>query len=81
MYMTKIDPTTNMQRFYEIAIEPTLFCSVTVVRRYGRIGERMVTLSPVECEDFDQAQRVALRLVKKRLKRGYHESERKECLS
>ena len=36
----RIDPSCNMARFYELAIEPSLFGDTALVRRWGRIGTR-----------------------------------------
>lgn len=32
------DPSRNMARFYVLAIEPTLFGDMALVREWGRIG-------------------------------------------
>jgi predicted DNA-binding WGR domain protein len=36
----RIDPAQNMARFYCLALQPTLFGEVSVVRAWGRIGTR-----------------------------------------
>lgn len=36
--LTRIDPSQNMQRFYALAVEPTLFGEWALVREWGRIG-------------------------------------------
>jgi len=36
--MTRVDPTQNMARFYEIDIQPGLFGDISVTRHWGRIG-------------------------------------------
>ena len=36
----RIVPSENMARFYGIALQPTLFGEVAVVRCWGRIGTR-----------------------------------------
>lgn len=37
-YLQRINPGTNIARFYSINLAPTLFGEVTVLRRWGRIG-------------------------------------------
>ncbi len=32
------DPDLNVARYYVLSIEPTLFCTHTLVRRWGRVG-------------------------------------------
>lgn len=40
LYLTRRDPACNMARFYELAVEPSLFGDWLLVRRWGRIGTR-----------------------------------------
>lgn len=35
---TRVDPSKNMARWYEIDVQPTLFGEYTVERHWGRIG-------------------------------------------
>lgn len=37
VYLRRIDPSQNMCRFYSLAIQPTLFGEVSVIRNWGRI--------------------------------------------
>lgn len=38
VYMERCDKRSNMSRFYEVGVEPTLFGDWTLVCRWGRIG-------------------------------------------
>ncbi|PZR88502.1 MAG: polymerase [Stutzerimonas stutzeri] len=38
--LDRIDPVQNMQRFYLLSVEPTLWGDQSLVRRWGRIGRR-----------------------------------------
>ncbi|KSV75638.1 hypothetical protein N185_17510 [Sinorhizobium sp. GW3] len=40
LHIQRIDAARNMARFYSLAIEPTLFGNIRVVRNWGRIGTR-----------------------------------------
>jgi predicted DNA-binding WGR domain protein len=40
LHIQRVDPTSNMARYYRLAIEPTLFGNISVVRNWGRIGTR-----------------------------------------
>ena len=40
LYIERTDPKKNMARFYALSIEPTLFGTPTLTRRWGRIGSR-----------------------------------------
>ena len=37
-YLTHIDPARNMQRFYRLDVQPTLFGEFALVKEWGRIG-------------------------------------------
>jgi predicted DNA-binding WGR domain protein len=39
LVLDRIDHTRNMARYYVLAIEPTLFDQVSLVREWGRIGK------------------------------------------
>ena len=38
--LERIDPASNMARYYVVSIEPSLFAKDTLVRRWGRIGSK-----------------------------------------
>lgn len=38
LVLRRIEPGRNMARFYVLALEPTLFGDVAVIRSWGRIG-------------------------------------------
>ena len=38
LYIERTDPERNMARFYALSIEPTLFGTPSLTRRWGRIG-------------------------------------------
>jgi len=40
LHIERLDATRNMARYYRLAIEPTLFGNISVVRNWGRIGTR-----------------------------------------
>jgi predicted DNA-binding WGR domain protein len=40
LYVERIEPEKNMARFYALAVQPTLFGEVALVRSWGRIGTR-----------------------------------------
>ena len=40
LYVERTDPSKNMARYYAMAIEPTLFGTHALTRRWGRIGSR-----------------------------------------
>ncbi len=68
--MKRRDPDLNMARFYAIALQPTLFGEVSVVRSWGRIG----TKGQAKLETFPSqigAESQAVVLEKRKRRRGY----------
>jgi predicted DNA-binding WGR domain protein len=70
LVLDRIDKARNVARFYVLAIEPTLFEEVSLVREWGRIGSkgsRRIDLQPGQI-----AARTALRAwLRQKMKRGY----------
>ncbi len=70
LYVERIAPEKNMARFYALAIQPTLFGEVSLVRAWGPIGTRgqqMVHLFDNE----SQAVSLFLDVLREKRKRGY----------
>ena len=70
LYVERIEPEKNMARFYALAVQPTLFGQVSLVRSWGRIGargRRKVHLF----NDEKQAVSLFLELLRKKRNRGY----------
>ncbi len=70
LYVERVDPERNMARFYTLAIEPTLFGTPRLLRRWGRIG----TLGRTMVHDFEReedAVALFLELLRERRARGY----------
>lgn len=38
VYLTRVDTSQNMARYYRMSVQPTLFGEWSVVREWGRIG-------------------------------------------
>lgn len=70
LYVERVDPDRNMARFYTLAIEPTLFGTPRLLRRWGRIG----TLGRTMVHHFEReedAVALFLELLRERQARGY----------
>ncbi len=70
LYVERVAPDKNMARFYALAVQPTLFGEVSLVRAWGRIGTRgqqMVHLFDNERE----AVCLFLDVLREKRKRGY----------
>ncbi|WP_421577421.1 WGR domain-containing protein [Shinella sp. M31] len=70
LYVERVALEKNMARFYTLAVQPTLFGGVSVVRAWGRIGTRgqeMVHLFDNESE----AVTLFLDVLREKRRRGY----------
>ncbi len=70
LYVERTDATRNMARYYAMAIEPTLFGTACLTRRWGRIGSP----GQQKVHHFDreeEAVRLFLDLLRLRRARGY----------
>jgi len=70
LHVQRLDAAKNMARYYRLAIEPTLFGSICLVRNWGRVGTR----GKQRIEFFDdenQALRLFLKILKRKRRRGY----------
>lgn len=66
----RVDPDTNMYRFYRLRILPDLFGGISLLREWGRIGtqgQHTIELFT----DTDQAMDAMLTIYRAKQKRGY----------
>lgn len=70
LHLHRIDPTRNMQRFYQLAIQPTLFGEASLVRHWGRIGTNGQSMMQT-FTDPDAAIAAFTRLERAKRRRGY----------
>jgi len=69
-FLTRIDPTRNINRFYAVQVIPSLFGDWTVMREWGRSGSPgTVRLSSYQRRD--EAETAEQRTLKVRLQHGY----------
>lgn len=76
MYLTKIDPSRNMKRFYSVAIQPTILGACCLVRMHGRIGGSTRVLPPVPYTSLPAAQVALERLAARKKRRGYKDQNK-----
>ncbi len=66
----RLNPDKNASRFYLVEVGPSLLDPYSVMRVWGRIGGHQRSMvSP--CASMEEAQTLADRLVRRRIKRGY----------
>lgn len=66
----RVDPTQNMQRFYETSVQPNLFGGASLVRNWGRVGSPGILRADLYENEF-QALEAQLALMKAKRSRGY----------
>ena len=70
LYIERMDSKKNMARFYALSIEPTLFGTPCLTRRWGRIGSN----GQMKVHHFEreaEAVSLFLNLLRKKQARGY----------
>jgi predicted DNA-binding WGR domain protein len=70
VYVERIEPEKNMARFYVLAVQPTLFGEVSLVRCWGRIGTQGQRKAHV-FNDEKRAIALFLELLREKRNRGY----------
>lgn len=70
IHIERIDPQRNMARYYRLAIAPTLFGDVSVIRTWGRIGTHGQTRVHVFARE-QEAIGFFLKLLAFKRRRGY----------
>lgn len=70
VHLRHVDPAKNMARFYVLALQPTLFGEVALVREWGRIGSpgRVQVTAYATPEEAEAALR---RIERQKERRGY----------
>ena len=74
IFMTRIDPTRKLQRFWLARVTPTLLGGWALVREWGRLGAPG-TMQTRSFEREDEAQRAEQAGIRKRQRRGYQPTE------
>ena len=70
LYVERTEPSKNMARYYAMTIEPTLFGTACLIRRWGRIG-RMGQEKVQHFEREEEAVHLFLDVLRQKRARGY----------
>jgi predicted DNA-binding WGR domain protein len=68
----KDNPTQNCQHHYSITYQPSLWNDYTIFRQWGRSGSEHLFSRTEHYVQATPAQKRVQRLVRRRLRRGYH---------
>lgn len=69
-YIERIEPGSNMARFYSLGVQPTLFGDYSLMRCWGRIGTRGQCKEHIFAEEEDATSQL-LTFLQAKTKRGY----------
>ena len=65
------DPAENVNRWYAVGIQPTLFCQHAVLCGWGRRGSAYARWRILPAEDRSQASEMANAILAAKKKKGY----------
>ena len=71
MYLESVDPEKNRSRFYSLETAPSLFGSIILIRRWGRIGSRHPQTLSSEYQDIDSLLKELRAILRRRHRHGY----------
>lgn len=69
--LSHVEPTDNLNRWYLVSIQATLFFPCAVVIAWGRRDNDFQQWRAISVETHAQAQELANRIVRKKIQRGY----------
>jgi predicted DNA-binding WGR domain protein len=70
-FLIHIDPSKNLNRWYLVSIQATLFSPCAVVVAWGRRDNTFQRWRAIPVDSSEQAQVLAMRIVSNKIKRGY----------
>jgi len=69
--LQRISPEENMNRWYFVAIQPTLFDKFAVVIAWGRRDNEFQQWRAIPAVSDEQARQMVDKIVRQKLRRGY----------
>jgi predicted DNA-binding WGR domain protein len=70
VYLTRVDASQNMARYYRMTVQPTLFGEWSLIREWGRIGSGG-QVKAVICSSQAEATGSLALFAKHKVRRGY----------
>ena len=69
--LAHVNPSDNLNRWYLVSIQATLFSPCAVVVAWGRRDNAFQRWRAIQVESPEQAQVLATKIVSSKIKRGY----------
>jgi predicted DNA-binding WGR domain protein len=73
--LKRINPTENMNRWYLVSVQATLFSSCEVVIAWGRRDTDFQQWRTLLAKSPDNAEQIAAKIIQRKLRRGYQVCE------
>ena len=74
--LVRHDPAKNVNRWYAVGVQPTLFCQHAVLCGWGRRGTAYARWRILPAESRKQAEELASEIVAEKRKKGYQDRGR-----
>jgi predicted DNA-binding WGR domain protein len=71
IFLSHVEPADNLNRWYLVSIQATLFFPCAVIIAWGRRDNDFQQWRAIPVDTLDQAQEMADWIVKKKLRRGF----------
>ncbi len=72
-YLTKVDPSTNQYRYYNLRVDPDLFGRWSLFRQWGRLDTQGGALRIESFESEEEAMSRLVKITTQKIRRGYRE--------
>jgi predicted DNA-binding WGR domain protein len=76
--LNRIDPAQNMNRWYLVSVQTTLFSSCEVVIAWGRRDTDFQQWRSLSVDSRGNAEQLAAKIIQHKLRRGYQICEQKQ---
>jgi len=73
--LVRHDPAKNVNRWYAVGVQPTLFCPHAVLCGWGRRGTAYARWRILPTENRQQAEELAGEIVAEKRKKGYQDTK------
>ena len=73
IYLIRVEPEQNLNRWYAVGVQPTLFDDCAVICAWGRRGTDYARWRIIPAVSLQQARHQAEQIVARKIRRGYRQ--------
>ena len=70
--LSRVEPTANLNRWYLVSVQATLFDPCAVIVAWGRRDNEFQRWRTISVDTPEKASQLAEKIVKRKIQRGYH---------